>query len=242
MKEMEGTSVRDRLGNLLKTRKLASLGAMIFILLVGAILLWQGNTAKKPLLTLLSIILVWMSIRGLLWLRRSSWREFGLTAPKNWPITVLAALGWTIALHILIHFFLSPIVIKWTGKPVELSQFDQIRGNVTALLIGLAIVWTLAAFGEEMIFRGYIMSRLAGIFKNKNLSWAAATLVSSLLFGISHFYQGISGMILIGIVGLIYAAAYLAAGKNLWVTILIHGFYDTSAFLVIFFNLDKTTL
>lgn len=239
---MENASLRDRLGDLLKTRKLASLGALIFILLVGAVLLWRGNTAKKPFLTLLSIILVWMSIRVLLWLRRSSWREFGLTAPKSWPITILAALGWTIALHILLHFFFSPIVTKWTGKPVEIGQFDQIRGNITALLIGLATVWTLAAFAEEMIFRGYIMTRLAEIFKNKNFGWAVATLISSLIFGMSHFYQGISGMILIGIVGLIYAAAYLAARKNLWVTILIHGFYDTFAFLVIFFNLDKTGL
>ena len=237
---MERASLRDRLGNLLKTRKFVSLGAMILILLVGAILLWQGNTAKKPLLTLLSIVLVWVSIRVLLWLRRSSWREFGLTAPKNWPITILSALGWTIVLHILLHFFLSPVVIKWTGEPVEIGQFDQIRGNVTALLIGLATVWTLAAFGEEMIFRGYIMNRLAGIFRNKYLAWAVATLISSLLFGISHFYQGISGVILIGIVGLIYAAAYLAARKNLWITILIHGFNDTFAFLVIFFNLDKS--
>jgi membrane protease YdiL (CAAX protease family) len=31
----------------------------------------------------------------------------------------------------------------------------------------------------------------------------------------------------------------LGSGRNLWVPILMHGLYDTSAFLIIFFSLDK---
>jgi membrane protease YdiL (CAAX protease family) len=103
------------------------------------------------------------------------------------------------------------------------------------------VVWTLAAFGEELIFRGYLMNTLARAFGNKNLGWIFACFINSILFGIGHAYQGISGIILLGLVGLLYALFYLGSGRNIWVPILIHGLYDTSAFLVIFFNLDKSS-
>ena len=132
-----------------------------------------------------------------------------------------------------------PLVIRLTGQPIDRSPFDVLRGNVPALIFGLLVVWTLAAFGEELIFRGYLMNTIARILGHRKGSWVMACLINSILFGLGHTYQGISGVILLGIVGLLYALFYLGSGRNLWVPILIHGLYDTSAFLVIFFNLDK---
>jgi hypothetical protein len=132
-----------------------------------------------------------------------------------------------------------PLVIRLTGQPVDRTPFDVLRGNVPALIFGLIVVWTLAAFGEELIFRGYLMNTLARILGNKKEGWILALFFNSVLFGLGHTYQGISGVILLGIVGLLYALFYLGSGRNLWVPILMHGLYDTSAFLVIFFNLDK---
>jgi membrane protease YdiL (CAAX protease family) len=132
-----------------------------------------------------------------------------------------------------------PIVIRLTGQPIDRSQFDVLRGNVSALLLGLIVVWTLAAFGEELIFRGYLMNTLARAFRDQNLGWILACFINSVLFGIGHMYQGVSGVIMLGMVGLLYALFYLGSGRNLWVPVLMHGLYDTSAFLVIFFNLDR---
>jgi membrane protease YdiL (CAAX protease family) len=177
-------------------------------------------------------------IRSVLWLRRSSWREFGLKKPKSWPKTILLAIGGLIAIYIVVIITM-PLVIRLTGQPVDRSQFETLRGNLSALIFGLLVVWTLAAFGEELIFRGYLMNTLARVLGNKNGGWIFACIVNSILFGIGHTYQGISGVILLGIIGLLYALFYLGSGRNLWVPILIHGLYDTSAFLVIFFELDK---
>jgi membrane protease YdiL (CAAX protease family) len=83
------------------------------------------------------------------------------------------------------------------------------------------------------------MNTLARTFRQEKTGWIIACIVNSVIFGIGHTYQGISGVILLTIVGLLYALFYLASGRNLWVPILIHGLYDTSAFLVIFFSLDR---
>ncbi|UCE40297.1 MAG: CPBP family intramembrane metalloprotease [Candidatus Aminicenantes bacterium] len=213
---------------------------LVFIFFISGILLWLGNKSGSALLTLLSILLALGLIRSVLWLRRSSWREFGLKKPKSWLKTILLACGGLITIYIVLIITM-PIVIRLTGKPVDRSQFDALRGNVPALIFGLLIVWTLAAFGEELIFRGYLMNTLARVLGNRNGAWIFACFINSILFGIGHTYQGISGVILLGIVGLLYAFFYLGSGRNLWVPILIHGLYDTSAFLVIFFNLDKSS-
>lgn len=174
-----------------------------------------------------------------MWLQRRRWPDFGFLRPKSWVRTIACGLVGTVFLHILISFILSPLVTTLTKKPVNASQFDLLRGNLSALLIGLVVVWTLAAFGEEMVFRGYIMHTLSRPFKHKSLGWVFAVFLTSILFGLGHSYQGITGVILTGVVGVLYASAFFICSRNLWVPILIHGFYDTSAFLIIYFSLDR---
>lgn len=211
---------------------------LVFIFFISGLLLWWGNKTQSALLTLLSILLALVLIRLVLWLRRSSWHEFGLKKPKSWLKTILLAIGGLITIYFVVIVTM-PFVIRLTGKPVDRSPFDALRGNVPALIIGILVVWTLAAFGEELIFRGYLMNTLVHVFRQEKVGWIIACIVNSILFGIGHTYQGISGVILLGIVGLLYALFYLGSGRNLWVPILMHGLYDTSAFLVIFLNLDK---
>jgi membrane protease YdiL (CAAX protease family) len=214
------------------------LAILVFIFSISGLLLWWGNKTRSALLTLASILLALGLIRLVLWLRRSGWHEFGLKRPKSWIKTILLAVGGLISIYFVVIVTM-PIVTRLTGKPVDRSQFDVLRGNVPALIIGLLVVWTLAAFGEELIFRGYLMNTLARAFRQEKTGWIIACIVNSVIFGIGHTYQGITGVILLGIVGFLYALFYLGSGRNLWVPILIHGLYDTTAFLVIFLSLDK---
>ncbi len=238
--DLKALSLRDRFGKLLNTNKLAALVAMVLVLFIGGTLLRTGSAADNVPLALLSMPVAWLLIWGLLWFRRSGWKEFGLRRPQSWVRTVLFGLGGAVALHIIVGVILGPLIIRLTGQQVDTSRFDPLRGNLSALISGLVIVWTFAALGEEMIFRGYLMNRLAGLFKRKRLGWIVGLIISSVIFGLGHSYQGISGIMLTGIVGIVYALAYLAARCNLWVPILIHGIYDSSAFMFIFFSLDKT--
>jgi hypothetical protein len=73
-----------------------------------------------------------------------------------------------------------------------------------------------------------------GLFSTR--AWIAAIVVSSVVFGLLHMYQGLSGMIATGLTGLVLGWLYLATGRNLWAPIIAHGVMDTSGFLMIYFG------
>lgn len=99
-------------------------------------------------------------------------------------------------------------------------------------LAALVLVWTFAAFGEEISYRAYLTTRAAEVTK----SWWAAAPISSILFAFGHFYKGPAGMIDSGVAGLLLAAAYILSGRNLWVCVLAHGFIDSTAVALEFFR------
>jgi membrane protease YdiL (CAAX protease family) len=81
--------------------------------------------------------------------------------------------------------------------------------------------------------------RLAIAFGNTQKAWAVAILVSSVVFGFAHLYQGISGVISTGFVAIIFGVIFYRNPKNLWVGILTHGIYDVFGITMIFFDKER---
>ena len=80
------------------------------------------------------------------------------------------------------------------------------------------------------------MHRIADLFNRDNTGWIVGLILANFLFGFGHMYQGLSGMIITGLTGFIFAWLYFATNRNLWAAILAHGIYDTIGFLMIFFG------
>lgn len=174
------------------------------------------------------VALGWLSLR----LRGRTWRTLGLRPPDRWMTTLGTALAAAVALQLFSEFVIEPL----TGRP-DLSDFHSLVGNLSASLGMLALVWTIAAFGEEMAYRGYVLERAAALGSHSPSAYAAAMAVVSLLFGLGHFYQGMAGMIGSTVSGLFFGLLYLKAGRNLWLPILAHGFSDTIGLALIYFGL-----
>ena len=69
----------------------------------------------------------------------------------------MLAIAWTV-----IQFSLTlPILNHLTGQRQNLNQFAGLQGNLGMLLIFLALTWTLAAVGEETVYRGSFRLGLA---------------------------------------------------------------------------------
>jgi uncharacterized protein len=49
------------------------------------------------------------------------------------------------------------------GSAGDLEVFRALRGDLRLTLLFLALAWTLAAFGEEMVYRGYLINRVADL-------------------------------------------------------------------------------
>ncbi len=77
------------------------------------------------------------------------------------------------------------------------------------------------------------MAELAG---GSSAAWAVSLVFVSVVFGVAHIDQGISGIIVNLSAGLVYGALYLWSGRNLWAAIIAHGVYDTAGLLLIFWG------
>lgn len=174
------------------------------------------------------VALGWLSLRR----RGLGWRAVGFRRPNRWATTIAIALAAAVALQLVSEFVIEPM----TGRP-DLSDFQPLVGNLPAVLGMLALVWTLAAFGEELAYRGYVLERAAALGRHAPAAYLTAVVAVSALFGLGHAYQGPAGVIGSAMSGLLFGLLYLAAGRNLWLPILAHGLSDTLALGVIYFGL-----
>jgi hypothetical protein len=171
-------------------------------------------------------------------LRDGRWTAMGLRWPASWRRTILFALG-VAALRILLSaLVVDPITARFWPPAIAPSGTDQITGHVMVALRWLGIVWTFAAFGEEIGYRGYLLNRAADVGGRSKAAYWAGVLVVAVLFGYGHYYKGPSGMVDSGMAGLLLGAAYVLSGRNLWVCILAHGFIDTFGVTAAFFGWD----
>jgi len=167
-------------------------------------------------------------------LRGEAARAVGLTLRADWGRTLLLGIGAGTGYQAFSLYVAEPALARLTGRLPDVSFFGSLAGNVHFLLGSLALAWTLAALGEEFVYRGYLLTRIARVLGDTPRAWTGALIVTSILFGLGHGYQGASGMIAAGLGGFVFGLLYLATGRNLWVAVVAHGTMDTVGFLLLF--------
>tara|TARA_R110002126_G_scaffold286177_2_gene437656 strand:- start:6775 stop:7437 length:663 start_codon:yes stop_codon:yes gene_type:complete len=151
-------------------------------------------------------------------------------------IFILAPLV-AVGLFIFYVFILVPVITKLTGAPIDYSSFDELKGNLPALLFTLLVVWATAGFGEEIIFRGYFMRQFVKFFGESKISIVFNIILVTGFFGFMHSQQGITGQLVTGVIGALLALIYYLRKYDLWFVIAVHGFFDTIALICIYFGL-----
>lgn len=182
--------------------------------------------SKTPFLFLLG----WISIR---W-RGLRWKDVGLTIKQPFLKFVGIGLAVGIAMEALELFATQPLLTRLLHKGPDLHELEQLVGNPKLLVLGIVLAWVLAAFGEEMVWRGYLLNRCADLFQRSRAGWIVSAILVTLLFGFAHFPQGTTGVIENVIDGAILAAVYFATGRNLIAPIVAHGIQDTVDVLLIY--------
>ena len=151
--------------------------------------------------------------------------------PGQMIITVfMLALAWTV-----VQFSLTlPILNHLTRQRQNLNQFAGLQGNLGMLLIFLALSWTLAAVGEETVYRGYIPTRIGEVFGQQRAGIVLGVAVSSALFALAHTEQGMIGVIVTFLDALFFSALRWRF-RTLWAAVLAHGFNNTIGLVTFFF-------
>lgn len=188
---------------------------------------WGVLPNEVPILALAGLI----SVR----VREGGWAALGFRRPASWWRMILIALG-AAALRILVSDPIEAALTQFWPAPTPPSVVTSGPHDLSWMVSTLVLVWTFAAFGEEIAYRGYLTLRGAGALGGSRWAWIAATIAAALLFGFGHFYKGPVGIVDSGVAGLILGAAYLLSGRCLWTTILAHGLIDTTGVLLVYFG------
>jgi membrane protease YdiL (CAAX protease family) len=101
----------------------------------------------------------------------------------------------------------------------------------------VVLAWTAVAFGEEMMYRAFLINQLGTLLQSNRLRWTLSLIFSSILFGVIHFYQGPLGIVLTGLTGLLFGLIYLKSSRNLWAVIIAHGLMNTFTFVLLFLGM-----
>ena len=181
--------------------------------------------------TLYILPFIWIVLK----FKKETFSSLGLTL-KNIRLgrALLIGIAMGIVLELFATYVTTPLLSGYFGTEPNLGELQEIKGNLSMLLLFILLSWVLAAFGEEICFRGYLMNRIAHLLGKNNTAWIVSLVLSSILFGWGHTEQGITGWIQEGLSGLYLGIMFLKTGKNLTVPIVSHGVSNTLAFILIY--------
>lgn len=239
---MHGTSNEASLSGSLGGRRSTLIVVGAILLLLAASLFFSllsrqvGEDSNAGSLAALggivaSLVVVWGCQR----LLGLGFREIGLRRPQSWPRTlglgllvglVVNGVGWALMTYVLPALLDSP-------EP-DVSRFAGLEGNLVGTVTTIVIVWLTSAFPEEVIWRGFLMTRLAKLGGGSVMAWGVALVVTSVHFGAVHFYQGLPGILTTGVAGLFLGLAFLLFGRNLWVPIFAHASMHGMSFAALY--------
>ena len=223
--DQDTKSVRNVIGRFLQDSKLAMGAILIFVVAINML-----DLVIPPAGVTGSLMFIWL----ISWLMRASWSDLGIRQPKNWRKTIVVGISVGILSQLFTLLVFIPLLQQTNIEPLDYSRFNTLNGNIGLLLMYLTISWTTAGFGEEVIYRGFLMGHFARLFGGKKSGWWGSLIVVSLLFALVHSYQGPMGIILIMFPAILFGIMYIVSGFNLWYTIIAHGTADTFVFLMFF--------
>ncbi|KGO88450.1 hypothetical protein Q765_00635 [Flavobacterium rivuli WB 3.3-2 = DSM 21788] len=200
-----------------KKKKIILDGLLFSIILLFYFTNWIQFPFKLPLCALLIIAVTFLKSKNL--------HELGFLHKVSLWKTILWAS--------LIVFMATVAILLWTpfleglfGKP-DYSAYGVLKGNKKLVLQLWFYGMISAAFAEEVLFRGYFCSLLVFYIGTSQLSKAITIVTGALLFTLAHYSQGISGLINIFIISLVFYIVFIRSGRNIYATILAHAIVDT---------------
>ena len=160
----------------------------------------------------------------LLYRRGLGWSDLGLRWPSNWwrmlGISVVVFLAF-----LAVAGSSSALADLWFEDIGAGGRFDFVRGNLTAYLLIMALVWTHGSFFEELLFRAFIITKLGDSLGGTKAASIIAVVIAAIFFGYRHYYyQGMHGALVTGCIGLLFGLIYLKLkNTSMLPLILVHG-------------------
>ena len=210
---------------------------LLFFLLVMAFVLLVLPLAGENLLykqgivwtaNILMLLYIWAGIR----LRGKDCSSFGLgfkrpTFKQGLRMFLLSLLVFALA---MVGFMIGSIImVNITGMPeqADMSSYAFLKDNLGLLILTLVGVYIASSFGEEVIYRGFLINRITEIGGSTRWAVRFAVLISAVIFGLVHYEWGPMGIVQTFFMGLVLGICYIKLKKRLWILVLAHAYMDT---------------
>lgn len=149
--------------------------------------------------------------------------------PARWFTDVSTGVLLCIASFVLMiaHSALFAPLLPRPSEPPQVVQTLLRALSENPLLLALwlgPVVWIGVAAFEELS-RVFLLDRLWKLWPGRTGRWSAVVL-SALVWALVHIYQGVSSVVSISLLGLMYAAYYLRFGR-VWPLIIAHALFDS---------------
>lgn len=236
-----------RIGHLLRTNKLAKITEILLVFIVSLVLINLFISDKESHLIYNQLVMWSVNISMLLMvfigikLRGEGLNHFGFIINKfNWKKGLKMFLqSILVAVLAMVAFIIGSVIIGYfIGIPEssDFSSYNYLKENVWLLFLTLAGVYVASSFGEEVIYRAFLINRLSELGLNIKFGKALVVITSSIVFGLIHYNWGLLGVIQTSFMGLVLCISYLYLKKKIWTLVLAHAIMDTVLFLQIYFG------
>jgi len=169
--------------------------------------------------------------------RGLTWRDLGVRAPERPERAVMVGVGLLFTAEIVVPP-LAILLASWLHLPAqgrEAQVFGFLRGDPWLLFVMLVPVgWGGAAFGEEMLHRAFLATRLELALGGGRVATVASAVLQAAGFGLLHAYLGPAAVLKAGLLGLASSIAYFSFGRNLWPLIIVHGVVDSIGLIALY--------
>jgi len=164
----------------------------------------------------------------LLVIRKESWRDVGLHAGGDARFVISRAAEFSV-LALVTGFTVIGLATALGYPPTQSSVLTQQPESLSGFLLDIIFgVWIGAAIGEELFFRGLLLSKFTTLFGEGRRALVLAVLAQAVWFGAGHVSQGVSGMIMAGVIGAVAGTYFVTRGRRALIPLMIgHGLIDT---------------
>jgi membrane protease YdiL (CAAX protease family) len=156
-------------------------------------------------------------------LTKEHWHRFGFVRPV-WAVDIFVIVAiWTCTGFV--YYYSHQILPSWMFIHKHDYNYGRPDGLFTFLLLLASCI--ASGFSQELVMRGYLLTRLEQLLS----STLGAVIITSVLFGSYHLYQGLGPAITDVGLGLVYAIAFCIF-RRLWPLCAAHALHNLLASLL----------
>lgn len=181
----------------------------------------------------LSVVVALLALAWVLRRRGESWQRLLGATPVSWWGATIGVAGMALGALVVPSLVFSIALPLGLPAP-SMNDLAMVRGNTPALFGLLAIAWTTAAVGEELLFRGFLIDRLTRAWGGGRVAATGAVGAQALLFGVAHANQGVGGVVATALVALVLGLGFLVLNRRLVPVMVAHGLVDSVGAIALF--------